>query len=128
MNMKSRSKYLVGSVCIVCLSVVYVPANADLKATGQLIVDTIKNGCKKEYPNDEEQFRKCAMGRYDAMKSFHEKLYHYRDTKGVNSVEFKKGISCVDRASPSVDEPGRKVAIEKADWIKANKCYESELK
>ncbi len=112
---------------------VSVPSHAQtgqqrLDTTGQLIVDSIKDSCKQRYPSNEQEFRQCAIMRYDAMKAFFTKLYHYRDTKGIRSDEFKKGLSCVEKASPMVQEPGRQVAIERADWIKANDCYESALR
>lgn len=99
-----------------------------LDATGQLIVDTIKKMCKQDHPGNQQKFRECAIDRYDAMKSFFTKLFHQRDTKGISSDEFNSGITCLEKASPSVRESGRKFAIERADWITANSCYESALR
>jgi hypothetical protein len=109
-----------------------VPSHAQsnqqsLDATGQLIVDTIKDMCRQFHPDDEQEFRECAVERYDAMRGFFTKLYHYRDTKGIRSDEFKKGLACIENASPTVQEQGREVAVERADWIRANDCYESAL-
>lgn len=104
------------------------PSQESLNATGQLFVDTIKDMCRQRHPDDEQEFRNCAVKRYDAMKGFLTKLYHYRDTKGIRSDEFKKGLACIESASPAVREQGRKVAVERADWIRANDCYESALR
>tara|TARA_R110002110_G_scaffold207950_2_gene420150 strand:+ start:471 stop:863 length:393 start_codon:yes stop_codon:yes gene_type:complete len=104
------------------------PSQQSLNATGQLIVDTIKDMCRQRHPDDEQEFRNCAVKRYDAMKGFFTKLYHYRDTMGIQSDEFKKGLACIESASPAVREQGRKVAVERADWIRANDCYESALR
>jgi hypothetical protein len=104
------------------------PSQQSLDAQGQLIADTIKDRCRRMYPDDEQQFRECATKQYDAMKAFFTKLFHYRDTMGIRSNEFKKGIACVENASPAAQEQGRKVAVEKADWIEANDCYESVLR
>ena len=99
-----------------------------LDATGQLIVDTIKKTCKQDHPGNQQEFRECAIKRYDAMRSFFAKLFHQRDTKGISSDEFKRGITCLEKASPSVRERARKFAIERADWTTANSCYESALR
>ena len=104
------------------------PSQQSLDATGQLIVDTIKDMCRQRHPDNEQEFRECAVKRYDAMKGFFTKLFHYRDTKGIRSDEFKKGLACIENASPAVREQGRKVAVERADWIRANDCYESALR
>jgi hypothetical protein len=104
------------------------PSQESLNATGRRIVETIKEMCRQRHPDNEQGFRKCAVKRYDAMKGFFAKLYHYRDTKGTRSDEFKKGIACLDNASPRVQEPGREVAVERADWVKANECYEAALR
>ena len=99
-----------------------------LDATGQLIVDTIKQNCKQIHPINEQEFRGCAIQRYDAMRSFFAKLFHHRDTKGIGSNNFKRGIICLENASPPVEERGRKFAVERVDWISANACYETALR
>lgn len=104
------------------------PTQQSLDATGQLIVNSIKDMCRLSHPDNDYEFRKCAESRYDAMKSFFAKLFHYRDTKGTQSSEFKKGLTCVENASPSIDDQGRKMVIERADWISANACYEEVLR
>lgn len=104
------------------------PSQQSLDATGQLIVDSIKDMCRERHPDNEQEFRECAVKRYDAMKGFFTKLYHYRDTNGIRSEEFKKGLACIEDASPAVQEQGRKVAVEQADWIRANDCYEAALR
>lgn len=99
-----------------------------LNATMQLYVDNIKAKCNQRYPEDEQQFRKCAVNQYKAMTAFFSKLFHYRDTKGTRSNEFKRGVECLERASPAVQEQQRKVAVEHADWIRANNCYETAIR
>lgn len=103
------------------------PSEQSLDATGQLIVDSIKDMCRQRHPDNEQKLRECAVKQYDAMKGFFTKLYHYRDTKGIRSDEFKKGLACIDEAAPAVREQGRKVAVERADWVRANDCYEADL-
>lgn len=113
---------------VFALPAVAQPSQESLNATGQLLVDTIKQNCRKEHPTDEARFVGCATTRYDAMVRFLGKLYSYRDTKGVNSTEFRKGVECIDIASPSVVEFGRKKAMEHADWVKADDCYSASLR
>jgi len=104
------------------------PSQQSLAATEQLWIDNINKTCRELHPDDEREYRECAVKRQDAMKAFFTKLYHYRDTRGIRSDEFEKGLSCLENASPAVREQGRKVAVERADWIKANDCYESALR
>jgi hypothetical protein len=104
------------------------PSQQSLNATGKLIVDTIKDMCRQHHPDNEQEFRECAVKQYDAMKEFLAKLYRYRDTKGIRSSELKKGLACLENASPAIQGQGGKVAIERADWTRANDCYESALR
>jgi hypothetical protein len=98
-----------------------------LNATFQTFVDEIKRGCRKNFSFDEQKFRFCSEERYSAMRSFFEKLFRNRDSKGIRSKEFKLGTNCINKNAPTVTEIGRKVAVEKTDWISANQCYESAL-
>lgn len=93
----------------------------------QEYIDFIKYFCQQDFPNDQAKWTACGEQRYDAMKAFHEKLFKYRDADGVQSPTFNKGIACLKEASPIVNEPDREMAIERADWIKANTCYEAAL-
>lgn len=104
------------------------PTQESINATFQLQVDKIKEGCKNENPENDSKYKNCSIVRYKSMISFYEKLFRYRDTKGIGSAEFRKGIGCLDRYSPLVNEENRKKAIELTNWIMANKCYESSLK
>lgn len=124
-------------IAIILFSVLVLPESSfarrqasqeQLNATGQLQVDKIKEVCKRENPNNDTMYRDCATLRYNSMRLFYTKLFQQRDTKGAQSSEFKKGIDCIFKASPSVNEPNRKKAVELADWIMANKCYEEALK
>ena len=103
------------------------PTIESQNAVGQKIVDAIKVSCSNAHPIDEAKFIECATVRYDAMKWFFSTLYKNRDTKGIQSTEFKKGIDCTEKYSPNVNEPGRKKAIELADWLKIKSCYQKAL-
>ncbi len=103
------------------------PTVESQNALGQKIVDTIKVSCSNAHPVDEAKFKECATVRYDAMKWFFSTLYHHRDTKGIESEGFKKGIECSLKYSPYVNEPGRKQALELSDWLKIKSCYKASL-
>lgn len=103
------------------------PSEESLKATFYKIRDAIRISCNKEYPTDDKKFQECASTRDSSMVWFFTTLYNYRDRKGINSIEFKKGIDCSELYSPSVNEPGRKKALELADWIKVKSCYLNAL-
>lgn len=110
-----------------------IPSNAEpsqqqIRGTFQTFLDEIKKSCKLDYADDEAKFRSCAETKYEAMEGFFEKLFYYRDNKGLCSAEFKNGTDCLNKYSPSVSEPGGKVAVERADWIAANSCYESAIR
>lgn len=127
------ARVITGAVVLIVAGLAYGPSHAQsrqqrLDSTGQKFVDNIKDTCRQRYPDNEQDFRGCAAEQYDAMTEFFGKLFRYRDTKGMRSTEFKKGITCIDNASPAVREQRRKVAVERADWIKANDCYESALR
>ena len=103
------------------------PSQQQLNATFQTFIDEIKKGCSLEHPNSDQKFRSCAETKYSSMKSFFEKLFYYRDNKGISSKELQIGTDCMSQFSPSVSDPKRKYAVERADWIGANNCYKSAI-
>ncbi len=137
-NLKNKNKlknYFIVSIALLSTFMVLEksfarskPTQESLNATFQLQVDKIKEGCKKENPKDNYKYKDCSVVRYNSMISFYGKLFRYRDTKGIRSVEFEKGIICVEKYSPSVNDENRKKAIELANWIMVNKCYDAALK
>ena len=104
------------------------PSQKSLNATGQVIVDNIKEMCRESHPDSEQTFRACAIERCGAMKNFFAKLFYYRDTQGMQSHKFKIGITCLENASPIARKKERKFITERADWISANTCYETALR
>lgn len=124
------NRLLVASICacLIAGNTAHAADDCGITATFQSFIDFIKFGCHQEFPNDQAKWVECSTRRYEAMKAFHEKLYRYRDTQGIQSAGFKRGLDCVDEASPRVNEPDRKIAMERANWIKANNCLESFTK
>ena len=103
------------------------PSEDGLKATFKKMVDVIRESCSKRHPLDDKKFQECATVRHSAMNWYFTTLFKYRDTKGINSIEFKKGIDCAEKYSPTVNEPGRKMALERADWLNVKSCYQKAL-
>ena len=119
-------------ICIFLIGVNTSLARPDVteksqRAIGIKIVDAIKVTCSNMHPIDDVKYKECASVRYEAMKWFFSKFYHYRDTKGVESKEFKYGIECSLKYSPKVNEIGRKQALELAEWLKVKSCYKKML-
>ena len=84
---------LLGIVLAVELSTASATANAEptkesLDATGQLMVDTIKENCRQAHPNDESEYRNCATVRYEAMRPFLRCYFTIETQKARNRRNF----------------------------------------
>ena len=104
-----------------------IPSEESLKATFDKMLYVIRDKCTKEYPVNDKKFQKCVSSTHSAMNWFFTTLFSYRDTKGINSEGFKKGIDCAEKYSPAVSEPGRKVSLEQANWLYVKNCYQEAL-
>lgn len=118
---------IISSISVTSTPALVKPAQQQMTATFQTFNDEIKRSCKRAFENDEAKFRSCAKEKYTAMRGFFEKLFYHRDNAGIASKEFKAGTDCLNRHAPEVNQPERKYAIERTDWIRANSCYEKSL-